>query len=161
MRSLLSQICLKKSDERGVSTTVEVLVFVPLAMMFLGFLLNGALHWIGMQYVQAVTNSAAQYAAAAIGDNPLGYIPGGGYNMKPSEYLNRKVSGYWLTPGTPPRLECGMVSKTDQANGIARCSVSYNTLVFPTDPLSKWAFGKQITTVAENLTETGSNPNVQ
>lgn len=147
--------------EEGYTLTTEVLILIPLALMFMGFLVNAAIHWVAMQYVQHLTNQASKYAAAALGDNTLPFIPDGGYNMTPSGYLNAKVSNFWLTPGPPSAVSCEMVSKTAIANGIARCSVTYTPIVIPTDPISYAAFGKPIVAVAESLNETGLNPNVQ
>jgi hypothetical protein len=150
-----------RGNERGVSLTTEVLVLVPLGFVLAGFLLNGALHWIGMQYVQHVTNNAAKYTAAALGDNTLAFVPGGGYNMKPSEYLSAKISENWLTPGPPIEVKCGMISQSNIANGIAQCFAAYKTIVIPTDPISAAAFNVVILTTAESLADTGVNPNVQ
>lgn len=146
-------------DESGVSLTVQVLLGIPLAIAAFGFLVNGALHWIGMQYAQSVTNDAAKYTAAAIGNNNLPYIPGGGFDMKPSEYLTSTLGSFALT--IPIQANCRMVSNTTVANGIARCDMQYRTLSFPTDPLTRAVFGKPIVTSAESLSETGINPDVQ
>lgn len=152
---------LMNRDERGVSLTTEVLIFIPAAFIFLGFLVNGAMHWIGMQYVQNATNNASKYTAAALGNNPLPFIPDGGYNVTPAEYLATKVSAFPLTAGQPPEVNCVMVSGLVVANGIARCTVAYKTVIIPTDPLSLRIFGQRIVAVAESLNETGTNPNVQ
>lgn len=156
----------RQGDERGVSLTTEVLVFVPLGVIFLAFITNAAIHWIGMQYVQYETNMAAKYTAAALGDNPLSYIPGGGANMKPSEYLFTKVNSFWATKRTddsgaasPPTARCFQLSGTTTANGISRCEATYRTMVVP--PVPPAIFGQVLVTAAENISETGVNPNVQ
>lgn len=151
----------KRRDERGVSLTTELLIFVPAALVFVGFLINGAMHWVGMQYVQNVTNQAAKYTAAALGNNALPFIPDAGYNITPSGYLTAKVTAFPLTPGAPALVQCGMESNTTIANGIARCTIVYKTVIIPTDPLSLRVFGKAIQATAESLNETGTNPNVQ
>jgi hypothetical protein len=158
LRRLLRKLC---RDERGVSITTEVLVLVPLGVILAGFLINGAIHWMGMQYTQYLTNNASKYTAAALGDNKLSFIPGGGFDLKPSEYLSKKVSENWLTPGKPVDVNCSMISGSNIANGISRCFVAYKTLYIPTDPFSRAAFNVVIVTTAESLAEIGINPNVQ
>jgi hypothetical protein len=157
MRERLSE---SRRSERGVSLTVEVLIFLPLGIAFVGFLLNSAFHYATLLYVQNVVNNGATYTAAAGGNFQLPYVPNGGFNMTPSQYVVKGLNEYPFVASWQD-ASCGMISGQAIANGVSRCVARYRTLVFPTDPISARAFGQQMVAVGEDIAQTGSNPNVQ
>jgi hypothetical protein len=145
--------------ESGVSPTIELLIYVPLGLMFVGFILNSAFHWTTYFYMQGVVNEAATYTAAAGGNQLIPYVPDGGFNKKPTEYIAKQASeSRFVTSIADNR--CFMVGGKAGVNGIARCTVTYKTLVFPTDPLTWRFFGQDMKIVAEDLAQTACNPNI-
>lgn len=146
-------------DERGVSMAIEFLIYVPLAIMFIGFILNSAFHWMTSFYMQGVVNDAASYTAAAGGDVRIAYVPNGGFDLKPTEYIARQAATNRFVLNLNG-VQCAMVSGQSSANGIARCSATYTTLVFPTDPFSSRGFSTPMTLIAEDVAQTAYNPNL-
>lgn len=146
-------------NESGATVTIELLIYVPLAIAFIGFILNSAFHWTTYFYVQGVVNDAASYTAIAGGNLRVPYVPNGGYDLLPTEYISQQL-------GTNPfvtkvdSLRCYLVDGRSQVNGVARCDATYRTLVFPTDPLTARYFGQPMFAVAEDLSQTAYNPNL-
>lgn len=148
-----------RRDERGVSMSIEFLIYVPLAIMFIGFILNAAFHWMTSFYMQGVVNDAATYTAAAGGDVQIPYVPQGGLDIKPSQYIVKQAATNRFVLGLTG-VQCAMVKGRSEANGIARCSATYKTLTFPTDPWTAKAFGQPMTLIAEDVAQTAYNPNL-
>lgn len=141
-----------------------MLIFVPLIVMFIGFLLNSAFHWTTQLYMQTVVNDAATYTAIAGGDFKVPYVPSGDfktgtYDLSPTGYIAKQASSSVFVRNLTG-VNCGMVSGISEVNGIARCVAQYNTLVFPTDPFTARAFGQTMTVVAEDVAQTAFNPNL-
>lgn len=149
----------RRRSESGVSTTIEVIIFTPLAIMLVGFILNAAFHWTTSFYMQGVVNDGAAYTAAAGGDVRIPYVPNGGFDLKPSEYIVKQAATSKFVNG-PVSVKCGMEAGLSSVNGISACVVTYRTLVFPTDPFTARYFGQNITLVSEDVAQTAYNPNL-
>lgn len=149
----------ESKNESGVSTTIELLIYIPLALMFVGFVLNSAFHWTTYFYMQGVVNSAATYTAAAGGNQNIAYVPNGGYNLKPTDYIIRQAGTSRFVKNISD-VRCWMVGGKSSVNGIARCTTTYQTLVFPTDPITARSFGQPMKIIAEDLAQTACNPNI-
>ncbi len=147
-------------DEKGVSTTVSVIIFIPLVIMFVGFLVNGAFFWVTNLYVQHNTNLAAKYTAVMVGDIPIPLLPDGQSNITPSEFLKGSMDR-WPFVAETYSYNCRMLGGTLEANGVARCETRFQPLFIPTDPLTRVFFGVPQNAQAEWLSTTGENPNVQ
>lgn len=148
-----------RRNEDGATLTIELLIYVPLAVMFIGFLLNSAFHWTTSFYMQGVVNDAASYTAAAGGNVRIPYVPNGGYDLTPTEYIVKQAGTSRFVRGLTD-VRCWMVSGVSKVNDVARCTATYKTLTFPTDPWTARSFGAPIKLVAEDVAQTAYNPNL-
>lgn len=152
-------------DEDGLAIIIEVILALPIAVALIGLILNTSFQYQTAIYTQQIVNNGASYTAAASGDNLTPYIPNGGVDLKPSEYVSQQVLNNPLITEVQS-VSCRLVEVPGvtyydfaEVRDKAVCEVKYKGLVFPTDPITVRAFNVIRQTVGEDILQTACNPN--
>jgi hypothetical protein len=151
-------------DEDGLAIIIEVILALPIAVALIGLILNTSFQYQTAIYTQQIVNNGASYTAAASGDFETPYIPNGGVDLKPSEYVSQQVLNNPLITEVQS-ASCRLVNTPNTSAGYAEvqdkavCEVRYKGLVFPTDPITVRAFNVIRQTVGEDILQTACNPN--
>ena len=151
-------------DERGFSEIVIVLLVMPVVLSIILVLINiFILAVASMTLPSTLHTGAVMTAAAGSGTRVVPYVPTGGVAQSAEQYVRTQLTKS-LFFGRIDRVTCNVPSGAGEALSVARCTVTYHPMVIGSrifDNSIFQLFGGPMTVVAEDISQTGTNQNVQ
>ncbi len=147
-----------------MSEIVIVMLVMPVLLSIILILINiFVMALAAMTLPSVVHTGAVMTAAGGSGSRIVPYVPTGGAAQSPEQYVRTQVTKS-LFVDRVDAVTCNIPSGSGEALAVARCTVTFHPMVIGArifDNSIFQLFGGAMKVIAEDISQTGTNQNVQ